>query len=121
MNATIYSILQAVMMSNLKTKAQLSAVEQSFNVHLPLPSLKRCCCNVTEYQSNFSSKYVSIYSMNTEFISALHIIFLWCSDCILPSAVSLHTHNRLLCARPAECCEMAGQWDSCMVRMGVGG
>lgn len=35
--------------------------------------------------------------------------------CLLPSPC---THNRLLCARPSECCEMAGQWDRCVVRTG---
>lgn len=29
-----------------------------------------------------------------------------------------HTHNRLLCARPSECCEAAGRWDGCGVRTG---
>lgn len=46
-----------------------------------------------------------------QLVSLLHLS-LWC---LLPSP---GTHNRLLCARPSECCEMAGQWDSCVVRMG---
>lgn len=46
-----------------------------------------------------------------EYVSLLHLSP-WC---LLPSPC---THNRLLCARPSECCEMAGQWDSCVVRTG---
>lgn len=89
--AAIYSILQVLGMYNLKTTAQLSAVEQSFSIRLPLLYLKPCCSNVAEYQSNFNYRSVSMCGRNTEFISALHILFLWCSDCMLPSAVSQHT------------------------------
>lgn len=52
--ATIYSIVQVPRMSNLQTRAQLRAVEQSFNIHHSLLSLNaaavqlRLCVNVQQ-------------------------------------------------------------------------
>lgn len=73
--------------------------------------LERRWSSVTKCQPSLG------YARTLGLVSALHSLFLRCSDCILLSAVSSHTIGLCVHGRQ-ECCEMAGQWDSCRVRMG---
>lgn len=81
--------------------------------HSTFISLKRCSRNTsTSATTRLHQCTAGLFQLYTSSFSGALTEY-----CLLPSP---STHNRSLCARPAECCEMAGQWNSCMVRMGVG-